>query len=263
MSYTFSKEPIVLMKYHLLLNYENFIFINGKKPIKNYKNNSQQDFNNRITYINELGLFNNNISEYFMGKNKAFPISLEFFCTKGFNSKKDFKNYKKDNSVIYYIDKTNLKDIPEDGKFIESIIGDVKFFEKLKNSENNLGELMDIKYFIDKDFTKLHNKFCDIIKSNNKGKLDKNSENKNKKNLFQLNNDKTISNENNLETLEDFENAYLVNGYFVYPDSFPIYEHAIGEEPKPISKGEQEFLDKYQPIFEKAMRAHLHTKKKI
>ena len=276
MSYTFSNEPIALMKYHLLINYDNFLFINGKKRTKKYKINGEYDFLNRITYINELGLFNRNFSEYFTGKNKAFPISIENFHEKDSHEKKDFKNYRIESPLIGYIDKTIVRDIPEDGRFIESIIGDMRFVNELKNSQNNLEELMDVNYFIDEDFKKLHEKFKDISNSNNKGEIDNNSENKNGSDLIKLKNDKIIPNEkkkdnkenkvykseNSLETLEDFENAYLVNGLFVYPDSFPIHEHAIGEEPKPISKGEQEYLDKYRPIFEEAKRAHFHIKNK-
>ena len=95
-SYIFSNEPIALMKYHLLINYENFIFINGKKPINNFTIYYKYDFLNRITFINELGLFNSSYSEYFTEKNKAFPISIENFHEKDFHEKKDFKDNKKD-----------------------------------------------------------------------------------------------------------------------------------------------------------------------
>ena len=86
---------------------------------------------------------------------------------------------------------------------------------------------MDVKYFVDKDFKKLHEKYEEIINSNDKSKINKNSENKNKSDLTKLKDDKTISikkknnnlenkiytTENSLETLEDFENAGLYNGW--------------------------------------------------
>ena len=274
-SYTFSNEPISLMKYHLLINYDNFIFINYKKQNNNYITNAEYDYLNRITIINELGLFNDDCSEYFIGKNKAFPISIENFHEKDSHAKKDFKNSEIESPAVCYVEKTIVRKSPENGKFIESIIGKQSFIRELKDSKNNLGDLMDTKYFVDKDFKKLHEKYDEVINSNKKKKIDKNSENKNKSDLTKLKKDKTISiemknnnqenikytTEDSLETLEDFENAYLVNGYFVYPDSIPIHEYAIGEEPKPISKGEQEYLDKYRPIIEEAMISHLYTKK--
>ena len=269
-SYTFSNEPIVLMKYHLLINYEYFLFISCKKPTRKYKINVEQDPSNRITFINEQKLFNSGLSEYYNGKNKAFPISIEYFHEKISNSKKYFKNFETDSPVVYYINKTIIKDEPKEGKIIESLIGDIKFIKNLEESENDLGELMEIKYFIDEDFNNLYEKYKEIMNSKNPEQLDKKIENKNN-----LDNNEKIeitnkNDENNgiilsgkkLETLEDFENAYLVRGYFVYPDSLPIHEYAIGEEPKKLSKGEQDYLDKYRPIFEEAKRAHLRIKNK-
>ena len=77
--------------------------------------------------------------------------------------KKILKIIKKIKPVICYY---TIRDIPEDGKLIESINGDEKFIKELKNSENNLKKLMEIKYFIDKDFKKLHEKFNEVINSN-------------------------------------------------------------------------------------------------
>ena len=268
-TYTFSNEPLELMKYHLIMNYDNFIFINNKKPKINDKFNAEQDRSNRITYINELCLFNAESSEYFTGKNTALPIFMEFFHEKDSHSKKYFKNLKINSPTVYYTDETHIRDEPKDGKFIQSLIGDENFIKNLKDHENNLGELMEVKYFIDNNFNKLHEKYKEIM-SSKVIKKDKKVINKNIKDLI-INNEeqvpinnkkinkvnKKISKEKKLETLEDFENEYLVKGIFVYPDSLPIHQHKIGEQPKPLSPGEKAYLDKYKDIFEEAEKEHL------
>ena len=71
-----------------------------------------------------------------------------------------------------------------------------------------------------------------------------------------------ISNEKKLETLEDFENEYLVKDLFVYPDSLPIHQYKIGEKPKPLSEGEKAYLNKYKDILEEAKTEHLKKNKK-
>ena len=273
-SYTFSNEPIPLMKYHLLMNYDNFIFINSKKPNKYFKINAEQDNLNRITFINELCLFGTNSSEHLTGKNYALPISIEFFHEKDSHSKKGFKNLRIESPLICYCNKKIIKrDEPEDGKFIESLIGDITFIKTLKESENRLGELMKIEYFIEKDFIKLHEKYNDIIKDS---KIISKTKKKNESDLINLNNNEKISiknhlenkpketlSERKLETLQDYESAFLSNGIFVYPDSLPIHEYEIGEKPKPLSKGEQEYMNKYRPYFEEAKRTHLHIKNNL
>ena len=277
-TYTFSNEPLELMKYHLIMNYDNFIFINSKKPKIKYKVNAEQDRSNRITYINELCLFNTDSSEYFTGKNKAFPISIEFFHEKDSHSKKDFKNLEIDSPIICYIEETIIRDKPEDGKFIESLIGDINFIKNLKDHENNLGELMEVKYFIDNNFNKLHEKYKEIMNSKVDQKdiivVNKNDNDliindaeqmsiKNKKinkEFHEVN--EIISNEKKLETLEDFENEYLVKDLFVYPDSLPIHQYKIGEKPKPLSEGEKAYLNKYKDILEEAKTEHLKKNKK-
>ena len=51
--------------------------------------------------------------------------------------------------------------------------------------------------------------------------------------------------ENELKTLEDFENYYLENNVFIYPDSIPYREYRLGENFE-ISDGERDFRNKYK-----------------
>ena len=146
---------------------------------------------------------------------------------------------------------------PEDGKFVESIIGDVNFILELKSPINNLGELMKIEYFVSENFDGLKEEFED---------LEKFSKEKFKK-LFSIQNETDLNEQkkveikkrkkiNELKTVKDFEDAYLCNGKFVYPDSIPFHSYKYGEKLE-ISDEENAFLSKYQHIFEKAKKEHL------
>ena len=85
--YSLSNEPLVLMKYHLLINYDDFIFIYNEPSKNGISNNYNNNKRNRVTFINERQLFNGNNSEYFKGKDKALPISIELFNKKDSHSK--------------------------------------------------------------------------------------------------------------------------------------------------------------------------------
>jgi len=51
-TYSLYNKPLVLMKSHLLLNYENFIFIISMLPQEKYGSKALQDESNRLTIIN-------------------------------------------------------------------------------------------------------------------------------------------------------------------------------------------------------------------
>ena len=86
--YSLSNEPLVLMKYHLLICYDEFLLIYNQPPKNGSKLHTFFNNKNRITLINERIIFDANDSEYFEGKNKAFPISMLLFHEKDLYSKK-------------------------------------------------------------------------------------------------------------------------------------------------------------------------------
>ena len=266
-TYSLLNEPISLMKYHLLINYENFIIINYKNKYDNIKVKAMQDCSNRITFINEKILFNSYNTETLKGKDNALPISVEFFHENS-HSKKNSKNCNTKSSLsCFKNNQTILLDKREDGKFIESFIGDIQIINNLKNPDYKLGELMQLEYFIDEDFHKLHEKYKELISLKNPDikmiSHNKNIEsdplnngNKNEIKIFQKNEDK-------LKTLEDFENFYLINKSFIYPDSLPFHEYPLGEEKREITKAEKEYLDKYKNEFQSLKKEDSNIKKKI
>ena len=265
-TYSLLNEPISLMKYHLLMNYENFIFIKSKDEYNKTKIKTIQDNSNRVTFINEKILFNNYNSECLKGKDNALPISMEFFHENS-HSKKNSKNNSEKSPLSCFINnETIILEAREDGRYIDSIIGDDKFIEELKNPNNKLGELMKVEYFIKEDFHKLNEKYKELIKLK-KTEIQKLSHNKIIES-YPLNINKNIRNEkikknkNELKTLEDFEEYYLINKEFIYPDSIPSHIYPLGEKLE-ISQGEKEYLEKYKDDIRIEENNNLRYKRKI
>ena len=93
---------------------------------------------------------------------------MEFFYQKDLyfkNSLNNLNNLNIKNPYIDFVKEQNLKLV--DGKYLESLIGCKEFIDELKNYRNHLGELLEIKHFIDKDFKKLQEKFDELIKEKN------------------------------------------------------------------------------------------------
>ena len=264
-NYSLINEPIQLMKYHLLINYENFIIIKYKNKNK-YDNkvvNSYQVNSNRVTFINEKKIFNEYNSEELEGKDNALPIFMEFLHENS-HSKKNSKNLDEETPLTCFTgNKTIFLDEREDGKYLESLLGDTNFISDLKNPNKKLGELMKIEYFTDENFNNLHKKYKELIKikkdnaenvsQNDNIDFDRNDiKTKEKEEIFD-------KNEKDLETLEDFEKYYLVDGEFVYPDSIPFHFYPLGEKFEK-SKAEKQYWEKYK--IEEMIKEEEELKKK-
>lgn len=266
-NFSLINEPLSLMKYHLLINYEKFIIIDFIDiNYNNIRAKASQDGSNMVTYINEKNLFNIYNSEILFDEDNALPISIEFFhenshskrCNKNLNENTPLTGYKNDNIFI-------LKH-REDGMFIESIIGDKGFIKELKNNSNKLGKLMKVEYFIDENFNKLYEKFEEVINLKKPG-IKISLKNKNiQSDPFDVEVKKeyrkTDIKESELKTLKDFENYYLEDGKFIYPDSIPYREYPLGEQFL-ISDGERDYRLKYQDEILMTNKSALGVKKKI
>ena len=264
-SYTLSNEPLIMMKNHLLSSYENFLFIDYENTYDENETKASQNPQNGITIINEKSLFDMNFSEELSGPNFALVISMEFFHEKDSHSKKNLKNLHI-KSPIYCIKNNKIVKLneAEDGRFIESFIGDNKFILELKHSYYQLGELMDIKYFINENFSQLHSKFKDltaIMNNRIKKMIQNNNENDSIQNKKESNKLKKKWPEK-FETVEDFKSAYLFNGNFVYPYSIPFHSFDYGQESEEISDAEKEYLKMYDYHIKKSREAHYDNNKK-
>ena len=260
-TYTLTNEPLIIMKNHLLSNYDNFLFIFYENHYHDSIRKACQNIPNRITCINEKSIFNRKDSQMLNGKDNALPISIEFFHEKDSHSKKNLKNAHS-TSPVYCCKNSDIDVLeePEDGKFIESIIGNKALISDLKNPANNLGELMKVEYFIKDNFEELNKRYNDLMAN----RVHSNSESFSKINFEETDKikhsleDQKIKKkeESELKTLEDFENYYLINGKFIYPDSLPFHHHIYGENPQEISKGEKEYLEKYKNAIKISKDAH-------
>ena len=266
-NFSLINEPLSLMKYHLLINYEKFIIIDLIDiDYNNKRSKAFQDSSNMVTYINEKNLFKTYKSEILNGEDSALPISMEFFHENS-HSKRCNKNLKENTPLTGF--KNNkiiiLKD-REDGMYIESLIADKRIIDELKDKNNKLGQLMRVEYFIQENFDILHEKFKEIIKLK-KPEIISYLSNKNIQsdplNIEEKKENKKIDmKESELKTLEDFENYYLENKEFIYPDSIPYREYPLGEEIE-ITDGERDFRDKYKNDILMPDNQALGIKKKI
>lgn len=179
-SYSYTLEPLFIMKYNLLINYEEFFFVTRIDSDK-YAYITDDE---RITVINEKTLFKREINddnvvdieEIEESKRYALSISMEFRHEKNCHEKKQQKNGIKNSPVFFSRDlkyekieiKIDGKRKGESGRIVESfIIPDLKKIKRLKVGLI-YGELLDYKYYIQKDFKDLIIKMNEIDNRENK-----------------------------------------------------------------------------------------------
>ena len=179
-SYTFSIEPLFILKHHLISNYEGF-FITER-----HNNNiiAWTDIDTRITIINEENLFGrSNLKDIsFIEDNKtlkdhAFGVSIILRHEKNSHQKKNLKS----GHIIspcFYCDNGETKKIcfknddnritGEDGILIESLI--IENHEVIISLAKDFiyGELLDYRLFIGKDFNELKKLIFNIQEKNKK-----------------------------------------------------------------------------------------------
>ena len=175
-SFSLSLELDFVMKYNLLSNYEEFIFITlEKNGYLAYKTK-----NEKITAIQEDNLFGANkkplikyLTDINESKNKAFSISMEN-RHEGCHNKVQQKNL--ENTPYLFCRDCKMKKIkseknPEKGKsgrIIESFLYDnqLRISELKKN--NIYGDLLDYRYFIGPNFDEFKKKVAEIDLNNKK-----------------------------------------------------------------------------------------------
>ena len=187
-SFSFSMEPLNLLKYHLKSNYEEFFFTTREEEMDRC---NFQAADEKLTVINEKKLFQignfdesiTEIKEISESINYAFPISMEFRYEKnGYQKNTDllspqffFRDLKYEK--IEYEEKNTIKG--GNGKIIESFISpDTKKLEDLK-TKLIYGELLDWHLFTQKNFKDLFSKI-DVINLKNKSKDESNEIDKEK-----------------------------------------------------------------------------------
>ena len=176
MSYSFSIEPIFILKKHLIPNYENFLILQDEN--NNIIAWTESDV--QITTINTKNFFARELfitsaqilDDEKIKKGITFGISIILRHEKNFLPKKILKN----NSSIYFCDNGKNKKIlyktgkglrfGEDGNIIESFLTENREILTSLAKDFIYGELLDYHLFISNDFELLINKIKDIMKKN-------------------------------------------------------------------------------------------------
>ena len=165
-SYSISLEPIFILKYHMISNYEDFFLIDKFGDDDEF---AYQSIDENLTVIKEKALFNESftylISDIKKSKNYAFPLCIEFKHEKG-HMARSHKNKFIDSPILFfkngeianfvYHDKNGIKG--ESVRLIESFIDEDRNLIKELKLVKIYGEILDYKLFIGKDFDELKKK---------------------------------------------------------------------------------------------------------
>ena len=174
-TYSFSLEPLHIMKYHLIQNYDEFYFIDRNNPDKY----ACQTCDEKITVINENSLFMNKI-QFFNdkmegknleeSKNYAWSISMENRHKRNSHQKRANEIQRKNSSTYFCRDLKYfeiVKDekeptVGESGRMVKSFISPEPEFIKELKIQSIYGDLLNYKYFIGNDFKNLFEKIKEI-----------------------------------------------------------------------------------------------------
>ena len=102
---------------------------------------------------------------------------------------------------------------------------------------------MRVIYFTSENFERLKNKYNEIINPKTKNIsgnkiIESDGLDGSKKKKINIKDEE-------LKTLKDFEDYYLENNEFIYPDSIPYQGHRLGDTCK-MSQAEKEYREKYK-----------------
>ena len=194
-AYTISMLPLNIVKKHLVNTIKPYFFILKKAcgNERNYNASVQKD-NQVITYNENILLYNSNYQnmkdceQLNIKKDYAFILTFENLHENFSHNKEGILNVK-NSPTLYFDDNFNYSYVYESskeinnkgeaGQLLESFICEENLLEEMKNIKYKMGNFLDIKYFIDKDFKILIKSFIkireDIITNEIKYKLDDNS----------------------------------------------------------------------------------------
>ena len=178
-SYSFSIEPIFILRKHLISNYENFLILQDED--NNIIAWTEPDV--QITTINSKNLCARELlitslqilDDEKINKGKTFGISIVFRYEKNSHQKKNLKNRDIDSPMNFcdngenkqiIVKNKKRKNSGEDGLIIESFLtGNREILISLAK-DFIYGELLDYHLFISKDFEVLINKIKYIMENN-------------------------------------------------------------------------------------------------
>ena len=238
-SYSFSMEPLNIMKFHLKSNYDEFFFTTAEIMDKYAFHNLQEN----ITVINENILFKrksyeDGIAELANIDNPekyAVSISMEFRHEKNCHQKFATKNNCQF-SPHFYVRDLKFEKIEEkkgnivkgeSGRLLESFMSsDIIKIEELKKDQI-YGELLDPNLYVHKNFDELFAKKEEIEKNNKSNKTNEEDKNVNIKENDNEKSDKNNNEQEKIREISDILKRYEKFGSIIVGDV--VY-------PKPIQK---------------------------
>lgn len=153
----------------------------------------------------------------------AFTLNLENISENFSHVKENIINIKESPTLFFdrnlnfsYIFNHMSPNLGEAGGLVEAFIGNQFYIDEMKKSIYNIGDFLDVKYFIQKDFNELIEGFKNAINNYNQLKIEKNSNFININQISSINcdiKDKTKEKENNVkkEVIIPNKNNSLLN----------------------------------------------------
>ena len=174
-AYSISMLPLECIKNHLKKTIKPYYLVlrRGIEDDRKYYA-SVHEYNGVITYNEKILLAEtmfakiDNLDPLPMKKNFAFELFLENIHENFSHNKESILNTK--DSPTLYFDREfkyafafdyKRKEIGEAGILLESFICDTPILEEMKKLKYEMGQYLDLNYFIDKDFSKLIKKFIE------------------------------------------------------------------------------------------------------
>ena len=223
-AYSISMLSLDLIKEHLRKSIKNYFFVLEKynKADKRNYNASIHKFSKIVIYNENILLANKNYDKMYQIdkltmtfeskfiKTFTFTLNLENLHQNFAHGKENIINIKESltlyfdrNFKLSYIFNQKLPNYGEAGRLMENFIAEQYIIEEMKKSIYDMGNYLDVKFFIDKDFNKLIEGFETKDSYNNKMK--------NNDNLNDIQNNEIESSNYDVKYKLNEEENYLKN----------------------------------------------------
>ena len=191
-AYSISMLSIGTIKEHLKKSIKNYFFVLKKQGITNKRKYyaSVQKCNKLITYNENILLQDSKFSKIYkldeedildnpkIINNFAFILNLENLHENFFHNKESLLNIKESPTLFFnrdlnisYLFHYDTDEYGEADKLVEEFICGKNLIDIIKKTKYEMGDFLDIKYFIDKDFNNLIKGLINLIQLNEKNKI--------------------------------------------------------------------------------------------
>lgn len=262
-AYSISMLSIESIKDHLKKSIKNYFFVLEKQGIANKRKYyaSVQKCNRLITYNENILLQDSKFSKIYeldeedifynpkIINNFAFILNLENLHENFSHNKENLLNIKESPTLFFnrdlnisYMFHYDTDEFGEAGKLVEDFICGKNLIDYIKKTKYEMGDFLDIKYFIDKDFNNLIKGFGSVIQLNEENKI-------NEEINIQENYKDSSTNSNLLKNIHDEEesrNEFKIDNT-LFENNFSENLSKIKEEGNNLNNKKEEkiFLSKH------------------